>query len=71
MLQRQHQAQAKEVGRVQQRLGHLGPQLDRPGTGFVATGQIQRGHPLTEAALDHRGDQVVLVGEVPVDGGRG
>jgi hypothetical protein len=32
--------------------------------------QLPGRKPLAEAALDHRGDQVVLVLEVPVDGAR-
>ena len=66
-LQRQHQPQAKEVGGIQQRLGHLRPQLDRPLAAYPCPPAVPTRPATGETALDHRGDQVVLVGEVPVD----
>ena len=60
--------EAQEVGGVQQRLGRpASPARSGGPRGSAVVGSSTPCSQLREAALDHRGDQVVLVFEVPVD----
>ena len=65
-LQRQHQTQPDEVGGVQQRLGDLHRHALHAVGRVALVRELPCRQPTGEAAFDHRGDQVVLVREMPV-----
>ena len=70
-LQREHQPEANEVGGIEECLGDLHRDAFEPFLRAPVLREPPRDQPFSEAALDHRGDQVVLVFEVPVDGAGG